>query len=104
MPIYEYHCSKCGDEREEIRPYSDRDMFPRCRNGHRMHRLASMPYVRPESMYADHEIFGRVVKNDYDSPWEGTGVEPNDNMKPVDYKQKKIQVDYGSSTNVGANH
>lgn len=78
MPIYEYHCSGCGAVLEEIRDYAHRDAVIKCPNGHKMHRVASMPYVRPEGMYVDHPIFGRIVKNDYDSPWDGTGMEPRD--------------------------
>lgn len=111
MPIYEYGCSTCGARVEEIKAYDDRNNTPRCPNGHRTHRLATMPYVRPERMYVDDPLTGhRLVRNDSgEDPWAGSGAE--DRMRAqveerarLTKKQTKIQVDHGSKTNVGANH
>ena len=110
MPIYEYMCLKCGTMQELVRNTQERDSMPKCHCGGRCGRQPSLPYVRPERMYVtDPETGHRLVKNDSDNPWAGSGAEPEMQAKAeqvarVTKRQTKIQVDHGSPTNVAAVH
>jgi putative FmdB family regulatory protein len=46
MPIYDYECRACGESREEIRLYPDRDADGQCVCGGALRRVPSLPAVQ----------------------------------------------------------
>jgi len=96
MPLYEYFCEDCQSDREEIRSFEDKDDAVSCHCGGLMERHPSAPYFRPEGMWG--EVQGRrVVKNDYDDPWEGSSLQGRGKPNTLYYKSKRVQVDYGKA-------
>lgn len=96
MPMYRFECEDCGrlvDQHLTIAGRKNPRPCQQC-DSTRMERIIVAPYMRPESMYRDDPIFGRVIVNDYDNPLEEMGLEPG---PPPDYKSKRIQVDVGDN-------
>lgn len=92
MPTYEWVHDECGALKEVVTKIDRRDdpqFCPRC--GEEMERVVSMPYVTPESLYVESRIFPgqKVIVNDSDDPWEGTGVEDRLNAERSEQEMKK---------------
>lgn len=63
MPLYEYVCRVCGEERDAFRTVVGRNKGPKCRNGHVMSRR----YTAPREMSVP-GIWNKVNRN-----WRETG-------------------------------
>lgn len=84
MPTYEWIHEECGARKDVVCSISDRNETQRCpRCDEDMERVVSVPYVTPESLWVESKIFPgqKVMVNDYDDPWEGTGVEDDLNAE-----------------------
>ena len=89
MPIYEFACSENHITEHWWHLASESRKEVQCRCGKQAIRILSMPSFH----VAEYDSDG--VKIFRGNPWEGTPLEDDDGINPLQYKSDKIQVDMG---------